>query len=58
MSCSSCGEPIDPERLEALPETRVCIACARAKPEGLRHDPNDVCAKSSPSGQNGWSPSD
>lgn len=58
MNCSKCGGVIDPERLEALPDTRLCIDCARANPEGLRHDPNEVCARASPSGQNGWSPSD
>jgi hypothetical protein len=28
--CEICGEPIDPERLEVLPETRLCIEHARA----------------------------
>jgi hypothetical protein len=27
--CARCGGPIPPERIEALPETLVCIACAR-----------------------------
>jgi RNA polymerase-binding transcription factor DksA len=27
--CESCGQPIDPERLEALPDTLLCINCAR-----------------------------
>jgi RNA polymerase-binding protein DksA len=27
--CERCGEPIDPERLEILPATTVCIKCAR-----------------------------
>jgi DnaK suppressor protein len=26
--CENCEEPIDPARLEAIPETRLCIACA------------------------------
>jgi DnaK suppressor protein len=26
--CARCGEAIDPERLEALPDTRVCVTCA------------------------------
>lgn len=25
--CERCGQPIDPERLEALPETTYCIKC-------------------------------
>jgi RNA polymerase-binding transcription factor DksA len=28
-SCESCGQPVDPERLEALPGTTLCIKCAR-----------------------------
>lgn len=27
--CESCQQPIDPERLEALPGTTQCIRCAR-----------------------------
>jgi RNA polymerase-binding transcription factor DksA len=27
--CESCEQPIDPERLEALPDTTLCINCAR-----------------------------
>lgn len=26
--CSSCGKPIDPRRLQALPYAETCIACA------------------------------
>ncbi len=26
--CERCGRPIAPERLDALPATRLCIACA------------------------------
>jgi DnaK suppressor protein len=29
--CERCGQPIDPERLAALPATRTCITCAAAK---------------------------
>jgi DnaK suppressor protein len=25
--CESCGEPIDPARLEAVPETSLCLKC-------------------------------
>lgn len=25
--CEACGEPIDPERLEALPEATLCVSC-------------------------------
>jgi DnaK suppressor protein len=29
--CQRCGQPIAEERLEALPATRLCIACKRAR---------------------------
>ena len=28
-TCERCGGPIDPERLEARPQARTCIGCAR-----------------------------
>ena len=28
--CEECDEPINPERIEALPHARFCIACQRA----------------------------
>jgi Prokaryotic dksA/traR C4-type zinc finger len=28
--CQRCGTPIPPDRIEALPETRLCISCSRA----------------------------
>lgn len=56
--CRGCGQQIDPERLEALPDTPLCVACARANPEGPKHDPNQVCARASGTGRNGFAPSD
>ena len=35
--CDACGQPIDPARLEALPEASLCLSCKAA--EGL------VCKK-------------
>ena len=26
-TCEECGQPINPERLEALPQARLCIGC-------------------------------
>jgi RNA polymerase-binding transcription factor DksA len=26
-NCENCGKPIDPERLEALPQAKSCVAC-------------------------------
>ena len=31
--CESCGQPIDPERLDVLPDTTLCIRCARKAAE-------------------------
>jgi hypothetical protein len=30
MNCNCCSKQIEVERLEALPDTRLCIACAQA----------------------------
>jgi DnaK suppressor protein len=27
--CEKCGKPIHPDRLAVLPDTRICIECAR-----------------------------
>jgi DnaK suppressor protein len=29
-NCEQCGSPIHPDRLAVLPDTRICINCARA----------------------------
>jgi DnaK suppressor protein len=29
--CDSCGEPIAPARLEAMPDVALCVACAAAE---------------------------
>ncbi|HBY99431.1 MAG: TraR/DksA C4-type zinc finger protein [Ardenticatenaceae bacterium] len=35
--CTSCGEPINPERLEILPFTTLCVTCAgKARSQGGR----------------------
>jgi DnaK suppressor protein len=38
--CDSCGEPIAPARLEAMPDVALCVACAaaerRVRPTGRR----------------------
>ncbi len=26
-NCESCGQPMNPERLEALPQAKLCVAC-------------------------------
>jgi DnaK suppressor protein len=32
--CEKCGMPIHPDRLAILPDTRVCVRCARAYEQG------------------------
>jgi len=29
--CEVCGQPIDPERLKILPDTKLCVNCAASK---------------------------
>lgn len=31
MNCTKCDQPISEERLEALPDTKVCVACSDVK---------------------------
>lgn len=33
--CELCGQAIQPDRLEALPDTRLCIDCARSEPAAV-----------------------
>ncbi len=33
--CDACGEPIPPGRLQALPESVLCLACAKLQPRRL-----------------------
>lgn len=54
MVCEDCGEQIPEERLEVLPNTKYCVKCSENHPLPTP-DPEILCAKSSPSGQNGWS---
>jgi DnaK suppressor protein len=36
--CESCGQPIPAERLEIVPETTLCVACANKLEQGIhRH---------------------
>jgi len=32
--CDSCGQPIDPDRLEALPQARLCLSCKTKNAKG------------------------
>jgi hypothetical protein len=55
-TCVDCGGVIPGERVEALPDCTQCVGCAAKRPKKVIYDPEIVCAKASPSGQNGWSP--
>ncbi len=55
MNCEICDKKIPKERLKALPYTKKCVGCAAKFPDPPWHDPDEVCAKASPSGQNGFS---
>ena len=35
-SCDSCGQPIDPARLEAIPEASLCIKCKSQQAKNAR----------------------
>ena len=56
MNCKKCGEPIPKERLEVVPNTEHCIKCVDDNGPQKVYNPDEICAKASPSGQNGWSP--
>ncbi len=32
--CDNCGQPIDPERLEALPQANLCLSCKAKEAKG------------------------
>ena len=56
-NCSVCGKAISLERLDALPDTAFCVRCTDGCSPRVIRDAETLCAKASPSGQNGWSPS-
>ncbi len=35
-TCESCGKPIDPERLEALPQATLCMSCKAAQSKNAK----------------------
>lgn len=44
-TCVKCGRPIDKERLEVLPTTRVCAACQRDTERGIPKPDRDFCPR-------------
>jgi hypothetical protein len=43
--CEGCQQPIDRERLEALPDTRLCTKCQAGDERGAPSGPAEYCAK-------------
>jgi hypothetical protein len=43
--CDSCCQPIAPERLEALPDARLCAACQAGDERGQPPGPVEYCAR-------------
>lgn len=43
--CEICRQPIPPERLDALPETRRCVACQGKSEAGQLADEPEFCPK-------------
>lgn len=56
-NCSRCRGPISLDRLDALPNTPFCVRCVDGAAPQIIRSAEALCAKASPSGQNGWSPS-
>ncbi len=43
--CESCGKPIEEERLEALPLSKVCMACSRKAASGQDNALDEFCPR-------------
>ena len=43
--CEACRKPIDPERLEALPETRRCTECQQKSESGVVEEEPEFCPR-------------
>jgi predicted RNA-binding Zn-ribbon protein involved in translation (DUF1610 family) len=41
--CTACGRPIEPERLEFLPDTELCVTCQRHAESGDRQVEFEYC---------------
>lgn len=55
--CEYCGKPIAPARLEVLPDTTQCVACAAKHPKKLDTSFVDL-SQASPINRNGFAPKD
>ena len=43
--CVTCSSPIPPERLAAIPNTEMCVACQAASDQGESDEPQEFCPK-------------
>lgn len=41
--CEACGKPIPPERLEAIPGVKLCVACQTAEEDGTAEVEPEYC---------------
>jgi len=44
-TCLKCGRPIARERLEAVPQTRVCAACQQDAERGIQKEDKTYCPR-------------
>lgn len=56
--CEICESPIPKERLEILPDTKLCVKCSAKNPEPPSLNADEVCAVPSRGGRNGFGYSD
>ena len=56
--CSLCGKPINPARLEVLPDTSYCVDCARTQPPPRIDVEKLDISQASPITKNGFGPKD
>lgn len=56
--CVVCGARIPQARVDILPNTKHCVKCVDEHGPKKVHDPDEICAKSSLSCQNGFAGDD
>ena len=56
--CEKCGKPIGAARLEALPETRMCVICSQLYPPPPIDPARLDISEASPITRNGFAPKD
>lgn len=56
--CHLCDEPISAARLEILPDTTICLACAKRHPDRKVTAQDVELSQSSPIDRTGFAPTD